>query len=96
MLNEKLKVDLPLSDDIVAPRAMDVYPKCPLLIPALLKNSQEVRDAFRSAWIGIFGRRKSTQMDGGGEWKSGLWAHLRSERRIQPQFLAAGAHPMEP
>ena len=46
MPNEKLQVDLVFSDDIIAPRVMDVPSKYLLLIPVRTKNPLEVWDAF--------------------------------------------------
>ena len=76
MFNEKLQAALSFLADIVALRAIDVFSKHSLLIPARSKIHQEVRGAFRSSRIKVFGRPQSIRMD-----ESGRWGNLRWELR---------------
>ena len=78
--NEKLQIDLLLLGDIVALRVMGASPENSHVIPVRAETPQEVRDASRSSWIGVFGPPFSIQMDEGGEWRNELRAQLRSER----------------
>ena len=48
MFNEEVQVDPHLLDDIIARRAMEMFPKYPLLLPKQPKNPQEVGDVLRS------------------------------------------------
>ena len=52
--------------DIIALRAMGVFPKYALLPPEQPDNPKEVWDAFRSCCLGIIGPPESIRMDGGG------------------------------
>ena len=70
----------------IALHAMAVFSKYLLLNPARLKNPQEVWKAFCSSLLGVFGQPKSTQMDDGGEWETGVWADICSGRRVRLQF----------
>ena len=76
-------------------RAMDVFPKYSLLTPARSKNPQEVRDAFRGARTGVFGRPKCIQVGKGGRWENEYRAGLCSELRIKPRSQGAGARPLD-
>ena len=89
-LNRKLQVDLSISDDAIALRAMDPSSKCPLLIPERPQNPQEVWDVFRSSRVAIFGRPK------GGEGRHGSRADFCPGSRIYAQFQGVGAHPWPP
>ena len=55
MLREKLEADLLFLDDVITLHVMNVIPKYSFLVRARAKNPQEVRDAFCSSWIGVFG-----------------------------------------
>ena len=66
MFNEKVQVDLLSLDEFIALRAVDLLSEYPLLLPVQPRNSQEVRNVFRSGRSGIFGPPKSIQMGGGG------------------------------
>ena len=89
--DEKLEADLLFPDDIIALHGTDVIPKYSLSIPARTQNPQEVRGAFCSPAIGVFGPPMSIQMDEGGEWENELLAALRCERRIK-LYLGVGEH----
>ena len=91
MLNEILQADLLFLDNIIALRAMDGFLEHPLLVPVRTKNPEEVRDAFCSSWVGVFGPPMSIQMDEGGEWECELWTELRLGRRIKLVLFGVGA-----
>ena len=78
---------------IIALRAMDMFPKFPLLLPVQPENPQEVWDAFCGGWSGIFVSPWSIRVDGGGEWRKDIWADLCAGLRIKLQFRGVGAHP---
>ena len=91
--SEKAQVDLPLPDDIIALRDLDLFPRYSLFVPVRSKNPDEVWDASRTSWIAVFGNPRSIQMDEAGEWKHELWVELRTDRFIELQFQCVGAHP---
>ena len=62
---EKLHVRLPSVGDAIALRAMHVSSKYSVWIPVRPKGPREVRGAFRSLRIAIFGMPKSMQMADG-------------------------------
>ena len=94
VFNAKLQVDRLFLDDVIALRVMDVLSKKSLLVPVRAENLQEVRGAFRSFRLGVFGPPLSIQTGEGGEWKNELSTELRSERRIKLFFQGVGARPM--
>ena len=93
IFSEELRAELFFSGDVIALHAMDVLPEYSLLMPARPKNPQEILGALRNSRIGVSGPPQSVRMDEGGEWKNGVWAELRSERRITLRFQIVGAHP---
>ena len=83
MLHEKVQVNVPFSDDVIALRAVDMYFENSLLLLAQSANPQEVRDSFRAEWLRIFGPPAGIQMGGGGGRKNEIWTDSRAERRIK-------------
>ena len=63
--NGELQAGLLFSDDAIAPRAMDEYPKYSLGIPVRSKSPLESWDAFSRAWICDF-RQVELYSDGRG------------------------------
>ena len=80
--SEKSQVDLLFLGDVFALHIMDLCSRYSPLIPVRTEGPQEVRDAFCSSEIGIFGPPWIIQLDEDGEWKTELWAELRPESRI--------------
>ena len=81
-------------DEFIALRAVDLLSEYPLLLPLQPRNSQEVRNVFRSGRPGIFGPPKSIQMGGGGERKNEVWMGPYADRRIKLQVQGVGSHPL--
>ena len=67
MFNELAQVDLFFLDDLVARRAMVLFPEYSLLFPVRPENPQGVWDVFWGDWLGACGPPKCLQMDAGGE-----------------------------
>ena len=65
MFNEKLQLDLPFLDDIIALHVTDVFPMNSSLTPVRYKKPRGVWDVSSSLQVGIFGPPECTQMD---EW----------------------------
>ena len=82
MFNGKLRADLSFLDDVIALRAMGVFPEHPLLIPARSTNHREVRGGFRGLRIAISGRTECIQMGESSERERGNWTDSRSRPRI--------------
>ena len=98
MFHEKVQVDLPFLNEIIALRAMVMYAEYSFLFPGQSANPREVWDVFCGGRLGIFGPPKGVQMDEGGECQNEIWTDLRAKRRIGLQFqgpwgpsLASGA-----
>ena len=85
-LNGNSKANLLFLSDLIGLRALDVFPKCPLVVPARSRDPQGVWGAFCSVRIGAVGRPKRTQMDKGGDWKNEVWADPCSDCRIKLPF----------
>ena len=71
-------------DNLIAPHAMDLYPRNFTLVLAPSKNPLE---AFFS------GQPRRLQIDGGGNWKHEVWTDSCSGGHIRLQFQGKGAHP---
>ena len=93
MFNEMAQAGLLFLGDLVALRAMDMFSKNSLILPARSKNPPDVWDSSRGGWLGTFGPPKCLQMDERGDWKNEIWTDLRAELRIKLQFQGVGAHP---
>ena len=74
----KLRVDSSFLDDVIAPRAVGVFYKLPLLIPARPEFPQEARDVLRSSRLAISG------------WPEYLQAGFCAGRRMKLRFQEAG------
>ena len=85
-LNGNSKAKLLFLSDLLGLRALDVFPKCPLVVPARSRGPQEVWGAFRSVRISAVGHPKRIRMDKGGEWKNEVWADSCSDCRIKLPF----------
>ena len=85
-LNGNSKANLLFLSDLIGLRALDVFPKCPLVVPARSRDRRELWGAFCSVRIGAVGRPKRIQMDKGGDWKNEVWADPCSDCRIKLPF----------
>ena len=92
MFNDKVHVEPLYLGDIIALRAMTMFPKYPLLLLGQSKKPVWAWDAFCAGWLGISGPPRCIQMDTGGEWEREIRTDLREERRKKLQFLGEGAH----
>ena len=66
MFSEKLTGELLFLDDLAALRDMAAVSQYSLRKPFRSKNPEEVRGVFRGTRVGVSGRPKRIQMDGGG------------------------------
>ena len=85
-LNGNSKANLLYLSDLIGLRALDVLPKCPLVVPARSRDPREVWGAFCSVRIGAVGHPKRIWIDKGGEWENEVRADSCSDCRIKLPF----------
>ena len=91
MFIERLLADLLPPDDLIALRAMDVFPEYSFLIPARTMYLQELWGIFCNSRIGVSGHPQSIQTGEGGDRRNEMWTDSCSGSRIKLQIQGVGA-----
>ena len=86
-------MDLLFLYNLIALRAMDLFPRSFTLVLAPSKNASKACDAFAASRITVSGEPRRLQIDSGGDWKHEVWTDLCSGGHIRLQFQGKGAHP---
>ena len=78
--NEKVRVVLLFLGDLVALHLLDLFSRCPLLVPVRSKRPEEVWDTFCTSRIAVFGKPRAIQMNEGGERENDLRVDVCADR----------------